>query len=118
MTLISPRKASSKSTHEAPQKPLESRWQAILDITLAPAVARLPASVPVERRDLAARHALVYRIHSEFLEMPGLSLTPSQACKIFGLPPDITSRILERLTEARVLRRRSDGQFALRVEEA
>jgi hypothetical protein len=100
------------------QTPPESRWQAILDIALAPTVARLPASVPVERRDVAARHALVYRIHSEFQEMPGLSLTLGQAAKVFGLPPDIVSRILERLTEARVLRRRSDGQFALRVEEA
>ena len=99
------------------RKPLESRWQASLDITLTPAVARLPASVPVERRDVLARHALVCRIHNEFQEMPGLSLTLGQASKVFGLPPDITSRILERLTEARVLRRRRDGQFALRVEE-
>jgi hypothetical protein len=100
------------------RKPLESRWRAVLDIRLTPAVARLPASVPAERRNVAARHALVYRIHSEFQEMPGLSLTVGQAVKIFGLPPDIVSRILERLTEARVLRQRSDGQFALRVEEA
>ncbi|GAC1455803.1 MAG: hypothetical protein PVSMB1_05380 [Gemmatimonadaceae bacterium] len=50
--------------------------------------------------------------------MPGLSLTLGQAAKLFGLPPDIASRILERLTDTRVLRRRSDGQFALRVEES
>lgn len=99
------------------RKPLQSGWQAILDITLEPAVARLPTSVPAERRNVAARHALVYRIHSEFQEMPGLSLTLGQAGKIFGLPPAIVSRILDRLTEARVLRQRRDGQFALRIEE-
>lgn len=99
------------------RKPLQSGWQAILDITLEPAVARLPTSVPAERRNVAARQALVYRIHSEFQEMPGLSLTLGQAGKIFGLPPAIVSRILDRLAEARVLRQTRDGQFALRIEE-
>ena len=99
-------------------KPLESSWQAVLDITLVPAVARLPAAVRVERRDVAARRALLSRIYSEFEEMPGLSLTVGQAAKLFGLPPDIASRILEQLTDRRVLRRRNDGQFAFRVDES
>jgi CRP-like cAMP-binding protein len=99
------------------RNPLEPRWQAILDVALVPAVARLPAAVPVERRDTTARHALLCRIHSEFEEMRGLSLTRAQAAKMFGLPPEIASRILERLIDARVLRERSDGRFALRVEE-
>ena len=102
----------------AKRKPLESRWQAILDITLVPAVAHLPPAVPVERRDMPARHALLWRIHSEFEEMPGLSLTPAQAAKLFGLSPNIASRILDKLTDARVLRRRIDGHFVLRVEES
>jgi DNA-binding MarR family transcriptional regulator len=95
----------------AKRKPIESRWQALLNITLKPAVARLPAAVREERRDVAARHALLCRIHNEFEEMPGLSLTPRQAARLFGLPPDTVSRILERLTDARVLRKRHD-QFA------
>ena len=98
------------------RKALDSWWQALLDITLVPAVARLPAAVPTERRDVAARHALLCRILSEFEEMPGLSLTPCQAGKLFGLPPDIATRILALLTDAHVLRQRSDGRFALRVE--
>jgi hypothetical protein len=92
----------------------ESQRPALL--TLAPAIARLPAAVPAERRDLPARYALLRRIHSEFEEMPGLSVTPGQAARLFGLPPDIAERILERLADADVLRHRRDGQFALRVE--
>jgi len=101
----------------AKRKPIESRWQALLNTTLKPAVARLPSAVRNERRDVAARHALLCRIHSEFEEMPGLSLTPRQAAKLFGLPPDIVSRILERLARARVLHKRRDGQFG-RDEES
>ena len=100
------------------RKPPESNWLAIPDFTLVPAVARLPTAVSVERRDVAARRALLCRIHGEFEEMPGLSLTLGQAAKLFGLPPDTASRILERLTDARVLRRSSEGRFALRVEES
>jgi hypothetical protein len=101
----------------AKRQPIESRWQAFLNTTLKPAVARLPAAVREERRDVAARHALLCRIHSEFEEMPGLVLTPCQAARLFGLPPDIVSCLLERLVEARVLHKRSDGQFA-RDEES
>jgi hypothetical protein len=102
----------------AKRKAVESRWQAILDITLVPAVVRLPPAVVTERRNVLARHALLCRIHSEFDEMPGLSLTSFQAAKLFGLSPDVAGRILERLTDARVLRRTGDGRFALRVEES
>ncbi len=98
------------------RKPVESRWPSILDIKLVPAAAHLPPTVPVERRNVAARHALVCRIQSEFEEMPGLSLTMSQAARLWGLSPDIAARIIERLAEARVLRRSNDGQFSLRVE--
>jgi hypothetical protein len=97
------------------RKQLESSWPSVLDIPLVPAAARLPGAVP-ERRNLAARHALLHRIHSEFEEMPGLSLTVSQAGKIFGLHVEIIGRILERLTDARVLRRRNDGQFSLHLD--
>ena len=99
------------------QKPPVSKWQALLDVALVPATARLPAAVPAERRDVAARQALLTRIYGEFQEMRGLSVTPGQAAKLFGLPSDVTSRVLSQLTEAHVLRRRSDGQFALRAEE-
>ena len=99
------------------RKPADSKWQALLDITLVPASARLPQAVPADRRNAAARHALLCRIRSEFEEMPGMFLTSPQASKLFGLAPDVASRVLVQLTEARVLRQRSDGQFARRREE-
>lgn len=101
----------------AKRKPLETMWRALPEIPLAPDVARPPAGFPAERRDLTARHALLCRIRSEFEEMPGLSVTLDQAARLFGLPRDIASRILERLTEARVLYRRRNEQFARHFEE-
>ena len=98
-------------------KPRESTWQALLEIKLIPAEAHLPAAVRVERRDLEGRRALLCRIYGEFEEMRGLSLTIEQAARLFGLPPALTSRVLERLTDERVLCHKGDGKFALRVEE-
>jgi DNA-binding IclR family transcriptional regulator len=83
-----------------------------------PAIARPPAAVPAERRDVAARNGLLLRIQCEFEEMPGLLLTLGQAARLFGLSPAIASRILERLSDACVLRQRSDGKFALRVDQS
>jgi hypothetical protein len=97
----------------AQQNALESRWPEILDITLVPAVVRLPATVPTERRNVAARITLLRRILSEFEEMPGLSLTLAQASALFGISPDAGSRIFLGLTEKRVLRLRSDGRYVL-----
>lgn len=94
------------------RKPLESTWHALMAITLGPAVDRLPSAAFAERRDISARHGLVCRIHGEFAEMPGLSLTVNQAARLFGLPPDITTRILDRLAGAHLLRQ-TNGQFAL-----
>jgi hypothetical protein len=96
----------------------ESRRPGVLDITLVPAVAHLPATLPTERRNVAAREALVRRIHSEFEEMPGLSLTLVQAAKLFGVSLDAGARILLRLTEERRLQLRSDGRYMLLTEQS
>jgi hypothetical protein len=103
--------------HMAKQDPLEYRWPDILDITLAPAVVRLPATVPTERRNVAARTTLLRRIHREFEEMPGMSLTLAQATALFGISFDAGSRILMGLTEERVLRLRNDGRYVLRTDQ-
>jgi hypothetical protein len=93
----------------------ESLWQKLAN----PVIPEVdgPSAPPLERRDVGARHALLCRIHSEFEEMRGLSLTRRQAAKLFGLAPDVASRILDRLTDARVLCEKTAGQFALRAEE-
>ena len=65
---------------------------------------------------MAERAALLRRIYREFEEMPGMSLTLTQATVLFGVPRDAGSRILMRLAEQRVLRLRSDGRYVLRTD--
>ena len=100
------------------QNPIESRWPDSLDITLLPVAVRLPATVPTERRNVAARAPLLRRIHREFEEMPGMSLTLSQATTLFGISRDAGSRILMGLAEQRVLRLRNDGRYVLLTDQA
>src|SRR5260221_7772096 len=102
----------------AKQHPLESRWPDILDITLAPAVVRLPATVPTERSNVTERATLLRRIHREFEEMPGMSLTLTQAAALFGISREADSRILMRLAEQDVLRLRNDGRYVLHTDRA
>jgi hypothetical protein len=68
----------------------------------------LPA---VERRNLARREALLRRITSEFVEMPGLALTIAQASRFLGLPRDACERVLARLTHDGVLYRNSHDLY-------
>jgi hypothetical protein len=53
------------------------------------------------------------RIQSEYLEMPGLKLTPAQASRFWALDPHDSRLMLERLVEARVLLRTADGHYVL-----
>lgn len=98
------------------QNAFASSRQALLDISLMPGV-RLPPAISADRRNMAARHALLCRIHAEFVEMPGLRLTLDQANRMFGLPSDVTTRILGRLADARLLKQTRDGQFILRTDD-
>jgi len=100
------------------QNPIESRWPDSLDITLLPVAVRLPATVPTERRNVAERATLLRRIQREFEEMPGMSLTLSQATALFGISRDAGSRILMGLAEQRVLRLRNDGRYVLLTDQA
>jgi hypothetical protein len=50
------------------------------------------------------------------MEMPGLQLTLPQAWRLFSLRPDVCLRVMTELSAMGVLRRTSDGQFALRSE--
>ena len=86
-------------------------------MTLLPVAVRLPATVPTERRNLAERATLLRRIHREFEEMPGMSLTLTQAAALFGISREAGSRILMGLAEERVLRLRNDGRYVLHADQ-
>ena len=51
------------------------------------------------------------RIRAEYLEMPGLSLTEKQACRLWGLDPLACAALLDELVAEQFLRRTRDGAF-------
>ena len=52
---------------------------------------------------------LVQRVRSEFLEMPGLRLTPEQAARLWHLDPTSCQQIIEVLVGSAFLRWTSRG---------
>jgi hypothetical protein len=52
------------------------------------------------------------RVRAEFLEMPGLRLTPAQAARLCGLEPATCQRVVEGLLASRFLRWTATGQLA------
>jgi hypothetical protein len=54
---------------------------------------------------------LLRRIQGEFLEMPGLRLTVSQAQRLWGLGPSVCDAVLAALVETKFLTRTRDGAF-------
>ena len=67
-------------------------------------------STPQAERDVAA--TTILRIRGEFAEMPGLSLTPAQASRLFGISPDTCAGIFTHLIEEGMLRLKLDGRYA------
>ena len=67
-----------------------------------------------ERRNLAAREAIVRRIVGEFQDMPGLVLTLKQASRLLGVDEAACGRILAALTEAGVLRQNANDYYSRR----
>ena len=67
---------------------------------------------PAERRDAAGRELLVHRIRAEFLEMPGLRLTLTQAARLFGAPEEACKRIMAALIVEGFLAWTTDGRYA------
>jgi hypothetical protein len=56
------------------------------------------------------------RIQGEFLEMPGLRLTPAQAGRFWGLDQVSCEALLGALVDAKFLFRTSDGAFRRRSD--
>ena len=60
----------------------------------------------------SAHDPIARRVCGEFLEMPGLTLTHAQACRLWGLDPQTCSRVLNLLTVEGFLHRGRDGRYA------
>jgi hypothetical protein len=54
---------------------------------------------------------VLLRVYSEFLEMPGLRLTPQQAQRLWGLDEHTCLQLLEFLVDARFLCRPGHGMY-------
>jgi hypothetical protein len=57
------------------------------------------------------RADLLTRIRGEYLEMPGLRLTPAQARRLWGLDQRECQQLLDALVLARFLKRTADGAY-------
>jgi hypothetical protein len=55
--------------------------------------------------------ALLLRIQGEYLEMPGLRLTPPQAQRLWGLDRSECETLMSVLVDARFLARTDDGSY-------
>ena len=60
---------------------------------------------------------MLQRIQGEFVEMPGLRLTPAQARRLWGLDREICDALLGTLVDAKFLSPTRDGAF-VRTEGA
>lgn len=61
---------------------------------------------------------ILQRIRGEFLEMPGLCLTPGQARRLWNLDAASCDALLQALVAAEFLRRTSSGTFVLAASRA
>jgi len=55
--------------------------------------------------------AAVRRVKGEYLEMPGLRLTPAQAQRLWGLDREACNALLGALVDTKFLSRTRDGAF-------
>lgn len=54
---------------------------------------------------------VLQRIQGEFIEMPGLRLTPAQAQRLWGLDRNVCDQLLDVLVKTRFLSQTRDGSF-------
>jgi hypothetical protein len=64
-----------------------------------------------DRRNHASRAALLDRFRAEFRDMPGLWVTRGDARRLFGVPEDICTRVLDRLVLEGTLIRTPGGIY-------
>jgi hypothetical protein len=95
----------------ADNEPVKNRRPALGDVAPQPAGVHLRR--PIERRDIARRKELTWRVYSEFLEMPGMMLSPAQATRLFNIPSEACARIFQELIDDGVLRVFGSGRYGL-----
>ena len=69
----------------------------------------LPLAARAQHDDRITR--LLYRVRSEFLEMPGLRLTSAQASRLWALDRPTSERILDGLTTEGFLLKTREGAY-------
>ena len=57
-----------------------------------------------EEEEAMEFEAVLRRVRSEFVEMPGLRLTPAQATRLWGLDGDACQAVIKALIDASFLR--------------
>src|SRR6202008_2028807 len=55
---------------------------------------------------------IVERVRSEYLEMPGMRLTPRQLQRLCGIGPSVCDAVLESMVASRFLTVKPDGTYA------
>lgn len=63
-------------------------------------------------QETSSLRSLLLRIRREYEEMPGLHLTLQQACRLWGLGPDMCTVLLDALVQEGFLVRTRRGAFA------
>lgn len=71
----------------------------------------------MQAEPIRANDEVLRRVQGEFLEMPGLRLTPAQARRLWGLDAASCDALLVALVDAKFLYRTRDGAF-MRVEHS
>jgi len=67
---------------------------------------------------LPSQDQLLLRIRGEFVEMPGLSLTPAQAQRLWALEREVCDGLLTELVAEGFLARSGDGAFLRRTRSS
>jgi hypothetical protein len=65
-----------------------------------------------------SHHAILKRVRAEYLEMPGLRLTPDQLQRLCGLERTVCQAVLDALVDAKFLCIKSDGAYARTTDGA
>jgi hypothetical protein len=59
---------------------------------------------------------IVERVRSEYIEMPGMRLTPRQLQRLCGIGPALCDAVLESMVDSRFLTAKPDGTYARATE--